>query len=108
MKAFAKNIRISPKKLNVIALIVRQSHSAKDALDILRFMPKKGAATLFKVLSSAVANAVHNDAQQLENLKVKTIVVSNGIVYKRGNPISRGRNHRILKRTSNIFLELTA
>ncbi len=107
MKAFAKNIRISPKKLGVVALILRQTRSAKDALDLLRFMPKKGASILFKVLASAVANAVHNDTQTLENLKVKQVVVSNGIVYKRGNPISRGRNHRILKRTSNIFLELS-
>ena len=108
MKAYAKNIRISPKKLSVIAMIVRQAGSAKNALDLLRFMPKKGAPILFKVLSSAVANAVHNDAQQVENLKVKNLIISKGIVYKRGNPISRGRNHRILKRTANVLLELTA
>ena len=108
MKAYAKNIRISPKKLSVVALIARQTRDAKSALDILRFMPKKGAAILFKVLSSAVANATHNDAQVLENLKIKSVIVSKGVVYKRGNPISRGRNHRILKRTSNILLELTA
>lgn len=108
MKAYAKNIRISPKKLSVIAMIVRQAGTATKALDLLRFMPKKGAPILFKVLSSAVANAVHNDAQQVENLKVKNLIISKGIVYKRGNPISRGRNHRILKRTSNVLLELTA
>jgi large subunit ribosomal protein L22 len=108
MKAYAKNIRISPKKLSVVATIVREAGSVKNALDLLRFMPKKGAPILFKVLTSAVANAVHNDAQQAENLKLKTLIVSKGIVYKRSNPISRGRSHRILKLTSNVLLELTA
>jgi len=88
MKAIANNIRISDKKLNVIAKIVR-GMEAKKALDILKFMPNKGGALMHKILGSAVANATHNDMQELANL-----------------PISRGRSHPILKRTSNVLLEL--
>ncbi|HRI35647.1 MAG TPA: 50S ribosomal protein L22 [bacterium] len=107
MKAIATNIRISPKKLAVVASIVR-GQSAKHALDLLRFMPKKGAKILYKVVASAVANASHNDMQSLETLSVRELVVTKGIVYKRGTPISRGRSHPILKRTTNIRVELSA
>lgn len=105
MKAIAKNIRISPKKINVVASIVRNM-PAKKALDILRFMPNKGSGLLLKVVDSAVANAVHNDNQKLEELVLSTVIITKWIVYKRWNPISRWRSHAILKRTSNIVVEL--
>ena len=105
MKANAWNIRISPKKLNVVATIVRNM-SAKKALDILKFMPNKGSGILYKVIESAVANAVHNDNQKLEDLNLSTIIIAKWVVYKRWNPISRWRSHPILKRTSNIMVEL--
>jgi len=105
MKALAHNIRISPRKLNVLATIVRNM-DAKEALDILKFMPNKGASILHELLKSAVANATHNDMQELSLLRIATVSVTKGIVYKRGNPISRGRSHPILKRTSNVLLEL--
>lgn len=105
MKAIANNIRISPKKLNVVASIVRRM-DARQALDTLRFMPNKGAMLLYKILASAVSNATHNDMQEMVNLEIGAVSVTKGIVYKRGNPISRGRSHPILKRTSNVILEL--
>lgn len=105
MKALAHNIRISPIKLNVIAKIIRNME-VKKALDVLKFMPNKGAKILYDVLHSAVSNAEHNDMQELANLSLKSVSVTKGIVYKRGNPISRGRSHPILKRTSNVLLEL--
>lgn len=107
MKASVRNIRISPKKLNVIAYIVR-GMSAKDGLDTLRFMPKKGARIVYDVLSSAVSNATHNDSQKLEDLKIASISVTQGLMFKRINPISRGRAHRILKRTSHVDITLSA
>lgn len=82
--------------------------SVKNALDILRFMPQKGAVLIYKTLSSAVANATHNDSQDVSELYVATITTNKGLVYKRGNPISRGRSHKILKRTTNISIELSA
>jgi large subunit ribosomal protein L22 len=107
MKAYAKNIRISPKKMQPVVHVVR-GMKAKDALDILKFMPKKGADLLYKVIYSAVSNAQANDNQELNDLTVGTIVINKGIVYKRGHAISRGRYHKNLKRTSNILVELIA
>ena len=105
MKAYAKNIRISPKKLRVVAEVIK----GKDAtwvMNFLKFAPKKWADILYKVVSSAIANAEHNDKQDKANLKLGTLIITKGIVYKRWNAISRGRMHPILKRTSNIRLEL--
>jgi large subunit ribosomal protein L22 len=53
-----------------------------------------------------VSNAVNNASQDVSNLYIDTLSITKGIVYKRGQPISRGRMHPILKRTSNIRLEL--
>lgn len=105
MKAYGKNLRISPKKLRVVAEVVR-GNDVEEALKFLKFAPKKWADLLYKVLSSAVANAVNNDSQKVENLKIGTLIISKWIVYKRWNPVSRGRMHPILKRTSNVKLEL--
>lgn len=105
MKAYGKNIRISPKKLRVVAEVVR-GQKATEALKFLKFAPKKWADILYKILHSAVANAQNNNNQDAENLYVDTLVINKGIVYKRWNPVSRGRMHPILKRTSNIALEL--
>lgn len=105
MKAYWKNIRISPKKLRVIAEVVR-GMDADEALNFLKFAPKKWADLMYKVLASAVSNAVNNDSQKQENLKIGTLIITKGIVYKRGNAVSRWRMHPILKRTSNIKLEL--
>ncbi len=106
MKALARNLRISPKKLQVVAAVVR-GMDAKKAQDTLRYMPVKGAKLLLKVLESAVANAAHNDSQEVSTLKLASVVVNKGIVYKRHNPISRGRAHAILKQTSHVRIELS-
>lgn len=105
MKAYWKNIRISPKKLRVVAEVIRNK-KATWALDFLKFAPKKWADILYKVLHSAVANAENNDNQDIKNLYIETLIINKGIVYKRGQPVSRWRMHAILKRTSNVRLEL--
>jgi len=105
MKAYGKNIRISPKKLRVIAEIVR-GQDAWEALAFLKFAPKKWANLLYKVLASAVANAENNDNQKVETLYISSLSIDKWVVYKRWNAVSRGRSHPILKRTSNIKLEL--
>lgn len=105
MKAYGKNIRISPKKLRVVAEVIR-GKNAEEALSFLKFAPKKGADILYKILFSAVNNAQHNDNQKASDLYLDSLVITKGIVYKRGRPVSRGRMHPILKRTSNIALEL--
>ncbi len=105
MKAYLKNTRISPKKLRVVAEVIR----GKDlnwSLNFLKFAPKKWADILYKVVKSAASNAVNNDWQDMDNLYIDTLIITKGIVYKRGQAISRGRSHPILKRTSNVRLEL--
>ena len=105
MKAYGKNIRISPKKLRVIAEIVR-GQDVWEALNFLKFAPKKWADLLYKILASAVANAENNDNQKVDTLYISSLSIDKWIVYKRWNAVSRGRSHPILKRTSNIKLEL--
>jgi large subunit ribosomal protein L22 len=105
MKAYGKNIRISPKKLRVVAEVIR-GQNVNEALGFLKYAPKKGADLLYKILFSAVKNAENNDSQKAEDLYIDTLIIQKGIVYKRGNPVSRGRMHPILKRTSNVKLEL--
>ena len=101
MKAIAKHVRISPKKANLVAGLVRRKN-AVEALDILKFTPKKGAQVLYKVLHSAIANAENNFKQKKDSLLVQEIVVTEGRTLKRSVPVSRGRMHPIKKRTSHI------
>jgi large subunit ribosomal protein L22 len=101
MKSTVQNLRISPKKINLIAALVRNKR-AGDALDILNFTPKKGADLLYKVVKSAVKNAENNFKQDLTSLYIKEIIVTKGTVLKRSVPISKGRVHPILKRCAHV------
>ena len=105
MKAHLHTARVSPKKMNLIAGMVR-GKKVSDALNQLKFTPKKAARLLFKAISSAVANASNNFKQEPDKLYIKNIMVNKGIVYKRGLPVSRGRYHRILKRNTNLTVEV--
>lgn len=106
MKAFLKNIRISPKKLNVVASLVR-GESVDRALLILEYAPRKGAKFLYKVIKSAAANAENNHKLDVANLKIGEIVVNKGFTLKRGLPGSRGNWKRIWKRASKVWVTLT-
>lgn len=105
MKAHLKQIRISPKKTNVVAGLVR-GKKVQDALDILKFTPKKAAQYLYKVIHSAAANAENNDKQKREDLIVKEIVVNKGLVMKRYLPSTRGRALPLRKPTTHISVTL--
>jgi len=105
MKVFARNIRISPKKLQVIAVIVRQLEIQKS-MDVLRFMPKKGAALMLKIIKSAVANAQVTQDLKPSELVIDQLQVTKGMVYKRGGFVGRGRFHPNLKQNSNVLLTL--
>lgn len=105
MQAILKQTRISPKKANLVAGLVR-GKSVENALTTLKFTPKKGAKILYKVIKSAAANAENNFKQTPESLFIKEIIVNEGITYKRSMPCSRGRTHPILKRTSHITVKL--
>jgi len=107
MKAILKRARISPKKANLIAGLVRNK-KVQEALDFLKFLPKKGAKILFKVIHSAKNNAENNFNQDTNKLIISKILVTKGTTYKRSIPASRGRVDPILKRTSHFTVELSA
>lgn len=105
MKAELNSTRISPKKVNLVAGMVRGA-MVEDALTQLKFTPKKAALLLYKVIASAAANAENNLKQKRSTLFIKEIIVNRGPTYKRGQPVSRGRMHPILKRTSHVSVLL--
>ncbi len=104
-KAHARQIRISPQKARLIADLVR-GKDVETAINTLRFMPKKGARILRKVIESAVANASQNDAIDVDTLYIKTVFVDGGPMLKRIRPRAQGRAARILKRSSHITVVL--
>jgi len=106
MKAIVKNVRISPKKANLVAGLVRKK-MALEAVDFLKFTDKKAAKIVNKVILSAISNAENNFSKSKLNLKIESILVTKGRVFQRGIPASRGRVAPIKKRTSHIFIELS-
>ncbi len=103
--AISKNLRISPKKARLVAENF-SGKPAQEALDSLRFVPKKAAVPITKVLKSAIANAQNNKRLKPEGLVIKEILVDAGPTLKRIRPVSRGAAHQILKRTSHIKVVL--
>ncbi len=104
-KAHARQIRISPQKARLVADLVR-GKDVETAINTLRFMPKKGARILRKVIESAVANASQNDAIDVDTLYIKQLYVDGGPMLKRIMPRAQGRATRILKRSSHITVVL--
>jgi len=105
MKAVLRGIRITPKKANLVAGIVR-GKPVKTALAMLKFMPKKGAKIIAKVIKSAASNAKNNFKQNFDDLIVTQIWAVKGPTLKRATPANRGRMWPILERTSHIHVEV--
>ena len=84
-----------------------QGLPASDALNLLRFVPKKAAGLVRKTLASAVANAENNNNLNVENLVIQEAVVGEGPTAKRFQPKARGSAGPIRKRTSHIKIILT-
>jgi len=104
-KAVLKNYRQSPRKVRLIADLVR-GKKVKDALAQLRFVEKRAAAPFSKVITSAAANAKDKGAVNPGDLFVTKVSVDKGEVYKRFMPRARGSASRINKRNSHITVEL--
>ena len=104
MKAFLKNYRQSPRKVRLVADLVR-GKKVNDALARLDFAAKRASLPIKKLLLSAVANAKQSGATE-ENLFVKEIRVDKGVTMKRIMPAAMGSAHRINKRTSQVVLIL--
>jgi large subunit ribosomal protein L22 len=90
-------------KGRLVADMIR-GRSVDQALNILRFTPKKAALIVRKVVESAVANAEHNDGADIDELKVKAIYVEQGATLKRFAARAKGRGNRISKPTCHIFV----
>jgi large subunit ribosomal protein L22 len=101
VRAVAKYVRITPRKLRLVADLIR-GKTAQQAWSILEFTPKRAAGPLKKVLESAIANAKHNNSMDAESLNVSRVLIDEGPVMKRFTPRARGRASGIIKRTSHI------
>lgn len=102
-KASLKGVRLSEQKGRLVADQIRGKR-VDQALNILTFSPKKGASIIKRVLESAIANAEHNDAADIDELKVRTIFVEKGAILKRFTARAKGRGDRISKQSCHVFL----
>jgi large subunit ribosomal protein L22 len=93
--------RISPQKCRLVADVVR-GKPVGNALSTLKYMPKKGAKLVHKVLKSAVDNAENNNGADVDELKVHRIQVDAAPQFKRFAARAKGRGTRIIKRNSHI------
>jgi large subunit ribosomal protein L22 len=100
-----RGANLSAQKARLVADLIR-GQSVEEALDTLTFSTKKGAAVVKKVLESAIANAEHNEGADIDELKVSTIFVDEGITLKRIRPRAKGRADRIFKRTCHITVKV--
>lgn len=103
--AVAKYIRISPYKVRTVLDLIR-GKSVLEAKAILENCVNGGAEPTKKVLMSAVANAEHNKEMDRADLYVAECYANGGTMLKRMQPVSKGRGHAILKRTSHITVIL--
>jgi large subunit ribosomal protein L22 len=101
VKASAKYVRSSASKVRVVLNLIR-GLPVRRADEVLQFTDREAARVVRKVLASAVANAVHNDELDPEELYVKACFADEGPTLKRFTPRARGRAGRINKRTAHI------
>jgi large subunit ribosomal protein L22 len=102
-RAIGRNIRVSPRKLNLVAQSIR-GKSAEAALAMLAFSPKRIARDVKKILESAIANAENNHDLDVDSLVVTEASVGKAMVMKRFHPRARGRSAGIQKPFSHITI----
>lgn len=103
--ALANNLRVSPRKLGLVAGLIRNMH-VSNALIQLSFSKKRIAKDVLKCLQSAVANAENNHNLDIDNLFIAEVLVGKAIVMKRFRPRARGRGYSIKKPFSNLSIKL--
>jgi large subunit ribosomal protein L22 len=102
-KAVARNLRVSPQKLNLVAQSIR-GLGVQKALNELEFSPKRIALDVRKCLQSAIANAENNHNLDIDALVVDQAFVGKGLVMKRMITRARGRGSRIEKPFSHLTI----
>jgi large subunit ribosomal protein L22 len=100
-----KGAQISAQKVRLVADQVRGLR-VEEALGLLEFSTKKAAHIVKKLLDSAIANAENNEGADVDELKVSSIFVDEGITMKRLRPRAKGRADRILKRSCHITIKV--
>lgn len=99
--AVAKGVRMSPRKVGVVASLVR-GRSVADALTILEHTPRRAAQPVSKAIASAKANAEYNHSYKGDTLMITEITVTPGTRLKRYRPAAHGRALPFQRRTSHI------
>jgi large subunit ribosomal protein L22 len=102
-KAVARNLRVSPQKLNLVAQLIR-GKKVNNALADLEFSRKRIARDVKKCLESAIANAENNHDLDVDDLVVSEAFVGKSLVMKRFHARARGRAGRVEKLFSNITI----
>jgi large subunit ribosomal protein L22 len=105
VRAYAKGVDQTPRKVGLVASLVR-GRTVADALVILEHVPKRAALPVKKAIESAKANASNNHGLDAKTLVISTISVTAGTRLKRFKPASRGRALPFQKRSSNILVEV--
>lgn len=109
VKATARHIQMTPQKVRLVVDAVR-GKSAREALDILRFMPNRAADPVYKVIRSAVANAEENFGLDIDELYVSQIFADEGPRHRLapygGRFAGRGRFRPVIKRSSHVTVYL--
>lgn len=106
VQAVAKGVSMSPRKVGVVAALVR-GRTVADALIILEHTPRRSAEPVIKVIASARANAEHNHNLKPDTLKIVEISVSPGPRLKRYRPAAQGRALPFQRKTSHIRVVVT-
>jgi len=101
--AHLKNANIAAQKARLVADQIR-GLTAEKAVELLAFSNKKAAHLVKKVLDSAIANAEHNNAADIDDLRVATVMVNEGRMMRRYRPRARGRADVIKKRSCHITI----
>jgi large subunit ribosomal protein L22 len=106
VKASAKGVRMSPRKVGVVAALVR-GRTVEDALTILEHTPRRASTPVKKVIESARANADNNHNYKPESLIIDAISVTPGPRIKRYRPAAHGRALPFERKTSHIFVQVS-
>lgn len=101
-----RNAPLSAQKGRLVADLIRKLN-VSEAIDVLKFTPKKAAKIMLKVLESAIANAENNAGADIDELKVGTVFVDEAATLKRIRARAKGRANRISKRTCHITILLS-
>lgn len=100
-----RNVRISPQKVRLVADLIR-GKGLEDALNALRFLPKKGARMAEKLIQSAMNNAREQKGADVDRLFIKEAYVDRAPIIKRYMARAQGRTNQIKKRMAHITVVL--